>query len=494
MAGLLALLVWQTFLFRMPWPEAYPFHPSTGLAEQDKFVYFLYYAASFPIASTKNGLNYQFYYTKGNVSAQANTLEYSAADAQRLLRDNGQTLIMEWGHTIRSGQLLSTYLFLPDAWRLGSPQFAEMRVTNGALFIAALVSVYLMCWWVGRPVFGAVFVLLVGSNPFQLYEAYRHENVFSWPITAFCFMLALALPFLTGERLSIWYAGAAAIVAGMFAATVRQIRPEPFVLVAAVAMAMLCATSMTWRTRLLMIAVLAGATLLGLRAWNAYFDRKFWQAAHIVEGAGGHVLSEPPGHYHAFWHPIWCGLGDFDTTHGHAWDDSAAAAYAQPILKARYNQDTPWWWGVKGKDDRERSTDDYLDPNRMYYRMPFFEPHYDQVLRQNVVSDILHDPAWYAGILARRLLRLFTETTRPQITLSSTASLPLPFSALFVVPPLALAAGIRRRWTDLKILSFSFAVSLPALLVYSGRGMTDYSLFHLCALALVAGAMSESSR
>jgi hypothetical protein len=37
-----------------------------------------------------------------------------------------------------------------------------------------------------------------------------------------------------------------------------------------------------------------------------------------------------------------------------------------------------------------------------------------------------------------------------------------------------------------KILAFSFASSLPALMIYSGRGMTGYSIFQLCAIALLA--------
>ena len=57
------------------------------------------------------------------------------------------------------------------AWRLGSPQHAEVRMTNGLFFIAALGAVYLMSWRAGWPVFGAAFAMLVGSNPFQLYEA-----------------------------------------------------------------------------------------------------------------------------------------------------------------------------------------------------------------------------------------------------------------------------------------------------------------------------------
>jgi hypothetical protein len=262
------------------------------------------------------------------------------------------------------------------------------------------------------------------------------------------------------------------------------------VLAGAVTLAIAAAGVITWRTRVLTIAALIASTWLGVRAWDAYFDRKFEQAAQTVAAAGGHVLNNRADHYHVFWHPIWCGLGDFDTTHGHAWDDAAAIAYAQPVINARYHQELPWWWGVKGKDQGERTADDYLDGARLYYRLPYLEPHYDEVLREKVLTDIRQDPSWFAGILARRIVRVFSETTRPQISFSTTRTLPLPFAAVLVLP-LALAGVWARRWTDLKILAFSFATSLPALLVYSGRGMTYYSVYHLCALALVAGMVLD---
>ena len=492
-AGLVLLVGWQLVLFRQAWPERYPFKASSGMTEQDKFVYFLYYTNHFPIASTNNGLNYQFYYTKAGVPQQPNTLEYSAAGAARTLRDQGQSLVMEWGHTIRSGQLLSVYLFLPDAWRLGSPQHAEVRMTNGALFIAGLASVYLMSWVAGMPVFGAVFVLLLGSNPFQLYEAYRNENVFGWPITALCFMLALALPLLARKRVPVVYAAGAVVAAGAFTATVAQIRPEPAMLLGAMMLAVATAASYTWRTKALLMVLLVLTTGAGIRAWNGYFDRKFDESARAVAAAGGHVLSGTRDRYHVFWHPMWCGLGDFDTTHGYAWNDSTALAFAQPILRSQYGEELPWWWGVRGKQEGERTAADYIDASRTYYRIPYHTPHYEEVLRAKVLGDIGREPLWYAGILGRRLLRLLTETTTPHVTLSAGLGLPLPFPGLLVVP-LVLAAAWLRRWTDVKIVLFTCAISLTGLLVFSGRGVPNYSVYHLAALALLASAVSQRYR
>lgn len=493
LSGLLALLVWQATLFRVAWPGTYTVKASSGLTYQDRFTYFLYYANLFPVASITSGRDYGFYLGKEDVQAEPNRLEYSEAAARRILREEGSTLVMEWGHVIRGGQLLTTYLFLPDAWRLGSPERAEIRMTHGALFIIALASVYVAAWSVGMPVFGAAFVLLVGSSPFQLYEAYRHENMFSWPITAFCFLLALALPLLSGRPLRPWQAFVIAIAAGLFTATVIQIRPEPIMVFAGVAAAFVAATSMTWRLRAGLVAAAIAALAIGTAAWNLYFDSKFEEASAVVARAGGHVLPGGPVRYHTFWQPIWCGLGDFDTKYGYEWNDSVAIAYAQPILEHRYGQELPWWWGVKGKDHLPRTAGDYEDAAGIYYKMPFHVPHYGEVLRDKVLGDIARDPRWYAGILARRLVRILSEVSPLQITLSASVAVPIPLSGLLVLP-LAAAACLLRRWTDVRILLFSSTASLTALLVFSGLGVTRYSMYHFCALALAVAAVPDLAR
>lgn len=107
-----------------------------------------------------------------------------------------------------------------------------------------------------------------------------------------------------------------------------------------------------------------------------------------------------------------------------------------------------------------------------------------------MLGDVIREPLWYAGILARRAARISTETVRPQIALSTTSVVPLPMPSL-IVPPLLIAAWVFKRWSALKIILFSYSVSLPALLVYSGRGMTNYSVYHLCALAVDFCALIE---
>lgn len=494
LGGLAALLVWQFALFRMDWPNPYPVKASSGLTYQDRFTYFLYYENLFPVASTRNGRDYGFFFGRDDAGkSEPNLLEYSPEGARRILQVHGSTLVMEWGHTIRSGQLLTAYLYLPDAWRLGSPERAEIRMVHGGLFILAIATLYLMSWWAGRPVFGAILAALIGSSPFQLYAAFREENVFSWPITSFCFLLAAALPLLAGRRTSLAYAIAVAIGCGLFAATASQIRPEPILLLSGVVLALLAARGMRWVVRIALVGLLIGSSAAGVLSWNWYFDTKFEKAESVVRAAGGHVLTGGRDQYHAFWHPIWCGLSDFDTSHGYAWSDAAALAYAQPILEERYAEELPWWWGVKGKEEHGRSAADYVDAAQIYYRVPFQAPHYGLVLRDKVLADVAEDPLWYAGILARRAWRILIETIPPQLTLSTTTIVPLWFPGV-LVPPLAVLAYLLRRWAELRMLLFSAAVSLPSLLVFSGRGMTNYSVFHLCAIALLVSAATEGLR
>jgi hypothetical protein len=57
--------------------------------------------------------------------------------------------------------------------------------------------------------------------------------------------------------------------------------------------------------------------------------------------------------------------------------------------------------------------------------------------------------------------------------------------------PLLLAAAWLRRWADVKIVLFTCAISLTGVFVFSGRGVANYSVYHLSALALVASGVSQ---
>jgi hypothetical protein len=219
------------------------------------------------------------------------------------------------------------------------------------------------------------------------------------------------------------------------------------------------------------------------RAWDLWFDAKFEEARRVV-AAAGHPYDGPRDAIHAVWHPVWCGLGDFDTTHGYQWVDEAAASYAHPILRSVYGLPLPEWngerWVYPGR---------FWDSGHRYYQMPYEMPHYSEVLRHKVLGDIASDPAWYGKILARRAWRILTETTPLRIAISR-FHLTLPGGGLFAITVIGILAAARSGML-LKIACFPVATSLPAFLIYSGRGMSFYSWYHIVAAAIFVSLSAD---
>ena len=65
-----------------------------------------------------------------------------------------------------------------------------------------------------------------------------------------------------------------------------------------------------------------------------YFDNNFNETYSLVKKNNGHVYDGGRISGHMLWHPIFCGLGDFDKKYGYKWNDRLAYEYAIPVLKA----------------------------------------------------------------------------------------------------------------------------------------------------------------
>ncbi len=480
LAGLAGLTVWQLMLFRAPLPSDYMLKASSGLHSQEKFVYFLYYLNLFPVATLDSGIDPDFYFDGAAHPKDPDRRVFSREAAERTIAERGSTLVMEWGHTTRFGSDLQTYLYLIDAWRRGTPENAEMRIATSLVFFLGLAGLLISFWYVGLPVLGFVLVGLLGSNPFQLFEAYRREQIFGWPIAVFCVTLALMLPVITGTCRR-WYAGFAVVICALVLATAAQIRFEAAVSILGVAAVCLGAPRFGWPLRVGLIAVLWLAFTGTSWAWSSYFDHKWTEATAVVRRAGGHVYDASRAARHQFWGSLWSGLGDFDTTHGYSWRDDLAVAYAEPVLEQQYGEKLPWWWGTRKP---ARTPDDYFDPDHLYYRHPLQTPHLLDVMRDKVLHDIAADPFWYVSILARRVWRVLRETTPVMVQLTPGIGGVIPFSGLLVVP-FALVAWLRRDWIALRILVFSLPLSLTAVAIYSGGNIPYYGVYHLCAAAVI---------
>jgi hypothetical protein len=442
---------------------------ASGVHQDPRFTYFFYYLDLFPIATS------------------AGNPKLGREHAEDLLKNGKGWLVQDIGWTWSAGDRGKIFLYLFDAYWKGEPRDPTPRTANRVAFTAALMGVFFSCWWLRRPLLGLALVLALGSNPFQLFEVHARDNVHGWTITAAIFMLALHLPILTSRRPGKVYLWLLPVLTGLAIATIRTIRSEPAAMLGAAMLAYLVIVGIDWRRRLAVVGLLLGTFFLAGQGWQAYFRHKHEVARDVLAKVGGHPFPEPIRQHHQFWHPVWCGLGDFDTKYGYFWEDNLALAYAKPILEKKYGQYVP-----ANNFRKDLRPEDYYDEARMYKRLPFDIPHYTEVIREKILTDIKNDPAWYLGILGKRVWRLISETTPLRISFDQ-RWIPIPMHGLAAVG-LALVLILARSWFLLKLLLFTLPTCLSAFLVFSGKGVAYYAIYHLVGAAILAVLVVENVR
>jgi hypothetical protein len=350
------------------------------------------------------------------------------------------------------------------------------------VFVAALLAVFVSFWRVRQPVLGFLIVIFIGSNPFQLYEVFFNENVFGWPVTTFLLVFALHVPLLARRRPSKYYLWIVPVLTGVIIATIKQVRSEPTALILSATFSYLLISRGTWRMKGGLLLLLATSFSLTQYGWKSYFDRKYEEAAREVKRVGGEPYTGNRRQYHGFWHPFWCGLGDFGQEYGYnEFSDKAAVQYVFPILKEKYKVKLPEAWSESGK----RTWNHDKKYANTYYELP----HYSEVLRDKITHDIANDPLWYFNILLHRLWRIITKITPVRFSIGDWWC-NLPFHGIILFPVLAvLVAG--RSWLPVKLLCFSFPLALTSFLIYSGGNTTFYSCFHLISAAIMASWLLE---
>jgi hypothetical protein len=332
-------------------------------------------------------------------------------------------------------------------------------------------------WWAfwreRRPLLGGLVVLFVGSNPFQILETYLRPNIFSVPISVAMLALAACLPYLSGRRGADKRAWITALAAGLALATFREIRTEAAIIAVAVLATWL--TLRAPRSRRLGLAAVFMLTLMGTgAAWRSYWSRGFERSAQVVGQAGGRVFAGRHSVNHEVWHAVWCGLGDFGGDKGFHWDDRLAFRWATTRDPATNPKPIPYTY----RDGYYfEETYDGVHPIA-----PTDLPEYNTLVRDRVLRVVREDPLWYARVLLQRVGAVLGQATPATITVGA-AQLRVPGAAWLLLPVLVLLL-VRRRWFEAKLVAFALPLSAVALAVYSGRGMTNYGIAHLLALAV----------
>ena len=494
-AGCLAIVAWHGLIPDIP-TDMYKAH-RLGFGEGDtasrgwrgmgfvpkravKYWYFLYYTGRFPITTERLASDLVWeeraarrMLEQRGVNAVADTLDQDASAVGQAYRAADPRLEMEDHSFLTTGDLAKVFLLYPDVWLHGVPREARLRTFNRLLGAASLLALFVSLSLIHHRLLGSVLVAVLASNPFQWVELYYRNNVFGYPIAVASLMLALHAPMIfTRWRSPLAYL--VPLVSGVFLACVREVRTEPALVILSVAGIYLFLGG-SWTRRGLLIGVLALSFATTTTLWERYWSAKFQEAHNIVTFQGGKAFDGAWNAHHAFWHSIWCGLGDFGQEHGFHWYDKSAYRFAVPKMNRRF--------GTDYKIGEGHRLLNYYTSARKHRIKPETLPEYSIVLRERVLRIIRNRPLWYAGVLGKRVVRVFTQITPIRLRIGA-YFVDVPFSAWLFIPAF-LGLAVLRSWSQLKFLAFYLPTSLSSILVYSGHGMTYNAAFHLSLFAVV---------
>lgn len=459
--AILFIIGWQLnfYMNRSSFSHFYGRKDASGFSHHfaQHFIYFYHYLGLFPVTTTYR------------------PLEFSKEGAERILTTHGDSLLMEIGHWSRLGESTRLLMYLPNVYFTGSPENPSVIPFNAILFTTALLAVFSSFYFAGYGLLGFIIALFFGSNPFLLFETYGNENYFALMICVTLIVLALNLRSFYARSFNIRIMIIAVITGGVIG-TAATIRFESMAILASGLFIYLTIPGESIRKRLVLCLLLVGSYATAKASWNHYFNKKFDEAVEIVTRLGGNPYLGDRVTKHTFWHPVYCGLGDFDTKYGYNWDDEREAyKYALPILKKKYK--------ISLSYNNELGLNEFYDAKHKYYKKIELYPEYEEIMKERVLHDILSDKVWYAKIIGHRLWYVFTKTSPVWLGFAA-HHLEIPFTGLLVLPFL-LFLIIKKSWVWTKLIVFSFPLAASSIIIYAKKNITYSSCFHLFMVAIL---------
>ncbi len=411
-----------------------------------RFIYFYYYLDHFPLATLNSDL------------------DYSKEGAKNEIKSRPDDLIMEYMHWSRLGESARILAYMPNALLKGSPANPSIKLFNTIIFVLGLIILYIGFWRIKKPLFGLLLLILINCTPFFIYEVYCRENIFGLMASSFFIILGLHLPFLFAKSITYFKSAIIAIISGVVVGFFSEFRNEISIVIACVLLMYMVSSSISWIPKIIYVFIVLFCFNATKTMIRHHFSLKFEQTMHLVGNHGGHIYNGPRLSGHNFWHPVFCGLGDFDTKYGYQWYDVIAYQYAIPILQKEYGMDINYSGGY--------ITNDYYDDHRLYYKKPEELPNYEKVVKEKVLGDIKKDPIWYATIVFKRIVKTLTTT------------IPIPYVG-WLLFPLVYFLFQRKKWSYLRLILVALPLSATSIIVHSGKGTTYNSLFVYFVLVII---------
>ena len=409
------------------------------------FAYFHYYKNLFPLATLDTNLT------------------YSKEGAETLITEKGENLIMEYQHWSRLGENARIFAYLPNSIVRGSPKNPSVKLFNALIFTLSLIFCFISFHSIQQTILGLLLVLTVNLTPFFWYEIYDNENIFGLLGSALLLIIALNAKLIFNREVN-FLAIVIPILSGLLIGIFSEIRGELSIILVSALFIYIISKSLKIALKPIYILLLVGSFFASKQYINNYFDSKFDESYTIVKENGGHTYDGGKIKRHKLWHPIFCGLGDFDTKYGYEWNDRVAYKYAIPILKSKYNLD------LKYSD--KLHLDEYYDKDKIYYKKFDEIDEYEKVMKDKVLSDISNDPFWYIAIILKRINRILIST--------------LPFPLLgYVMLFLLYYLLLHKEQELINLLLLSVPLSFTPLFIYSGDQATYNSFFGFIVFVII---------
>lgn len=438
-----SIALFNIFVFSLSNYKSIPSFQSRGhtsgfsYSKAKHFAYFHYYTGDFPLATLNKNL------------------EYTKEAAQKEINENGESLIMEYQHWSRLGEHARIWAFLPNAIVKGSPENPSIKLFNSIFFTFSLIILYFGFWRLKMVLYGISLIVLISLTPFFLFETYSNQNIFGLLGATFFIVLGLnAYALFKKEKLLISLI--LVTISGAVIGFSSEFRNEISVVLLSLVFIILLMKQKHLITKLLVISLGLVSFFTTKNIIRNHFDKKFQNTIELVENSGGYPYKWATTSGHRTWHPIYCGLGDFDNKYDFVWDDRVPYHYAVPILIEKYGLDIEY----SGK----YYFDNYYDEKELYYVKIEDLDEYEQIVKEKVLYHIKNDPIWYLTIIVKRILQ----------TLSVT--IPIPYIGWWVFF-VAYYFIKNKLWPYLSLVIVGLPLSATSIIVYSGDNSTYNSIF-----------------
>jgi len=460
------------------------------------FVDFYYFLGLFPLSAIQKFENndardaYRWEHPESTPLDKTETVfkVRSKEEAEAVIREHPELLLMEYGDQIRDGDYGKIWLFLPEIYLRGNTEHLELYRFCAWFFTMSLIVLLCAAWYVNKFPLGIMLCLFIGAHPFQIYEIYAtHQRagetgqLFSLPISFTILFMGLHFPLIFDKRTSKIYLLLLPIITGSFLSTVRWVRTEYMIIILSIFVIYLFAVNWRLSTRIILCILLLTSFLFWQPVWQTYFDNKINQVRELLENLNRPVFptSEQRIH-HVFWHAVADGLLVNDKRYNY---DGEVYGYALPIM-----QQNPDY--IQMRQERLAYAQKY--PDMKYYPwFPQFYSEYDGIIRDKVISDIRKDPVQYLHILAGRIVRVFGDTAPLELSVGS-CRLAIPFSGWLFFPTILIFIFIRL-WVNIKLICFSLPLAITALIYTPLYGTTHYSIFPQVIAAVFAAAIWDGA-